>query len=424
MNLHFSNGRLIDPRHGIDAMHDVFVRAGRIAALGTPPPDFVADRVIDVGGKVICPGLIDLGARLPQLDSELAAAAAGGITTLVCPPDTRPVLDQPGLVERLTRRVAEDGRVRVLPLGALTQGLAGEKLAEMVTLARAGCVAFSNANRPVVDTLILLRAMQYAASHDFAVWLQPQDAHLAAAGVAHDGEVASRLGLAGIPSCAETVAVATALQLVRETGARLHLMRLSTAGSLFLLRAARAEGLPVTADVGIHHLHLTEHDIGFFDSNARFAPPLRARSDRDALRRAAAEGLVAICSDHTPVDPDGKQLPFGEAEPGASALEMLLPLTLQWAEETATPLLSALARLTADPVRILGGAAAGHDYGHLAVGAPADLCVIDLEATWLVQAETLCSAGRNTPLRGKALRGRVVLQLLGGVLADDRFGPS
>jgi dihydroorotase len=408
-NIHIRGGRLIDPKNGIDRQADVFVAAGKVRAVGEAPPDFSAARMIDATGCVVCPGLVDLSARLPALEAELLAAVAGGITALACPPDTSPPLDEPGLVERLVRRSESIGLARVFPVGALTQQLAGEKLSEMASLARAGCIAFSQATRPIFDTQVLLRAMQYAATFGHAIRLQPQDHYLARHGVAHDGEVASRLGLPGIPVCAETVAVATALNLAFDTGVRLHLSKLSSAAGIALVRQARASGVKVSGDVAVAHLHLAEDDIGYFDSQARFDPPLRSRADRAALRGAVAEGLVAVCSDHTPVGADGKQLPFGEALPGAVGLELLLPLVLRWAREDRVPLSAALARVTCDPA-----AALGIEAGSLAAGRRADLCVFDPRESWRVTAETLRSREKNTPFLGGEMSGRVRATLVGG----------
>lgn len=405
------NGRLIDPKHGVDACLDLHLADGCVAAVGNAPDGFSGARIVDAAGCVVCPGLVDLAARLPGLEGELAAAVAGGVTALACPPDTRPPLDAPGLVERLVGRAEAVGLARVLPVGALTAGLAGEALAGFDGLTRAGCVAFSQGDTALIDTQVLLRAMQYAATFGYAVWLRPQDRLLAGEGVAHDGEVAARLGLAGIPAAAETVAVATALELARATGVRLHLMRLSSAGGVALVRRARAEGLAVSCDVGVHHLHLSEMDIGFFDTNARFDPPLRDGRDRDALSAAAAEGLLAICSDHRPVDADGKQLPFAEAEVGASGLELLLPLTLKWAEAAGVALPTALARITCDPAAILGIAG-----GELSPDAPADVCIFDPEAIWQPNADTLRSEGKNTPFIGGTMQGRVRATVVGGRL--------
>ena len=409
MHIHICGGRLLDPKNGIDAVTDLYLADGVVAAVGAAPEGFVADRVIDAAACCVCPGLVDLSTRLPSLESELAAAVAGGVTALACPPDTHPPLDEPGLVERLVRRSEALGLARVFPIGALTQELAGTRLSEMNRLASAGCIAFSQAKQPVFDTQVLMRAMHYAATFDYAIRLQPQDHFLARDGVAHDGEVASRLGLAGIPVCAETVAIATALQLAQATGVRLHLTRLSSAAGIALVREARAAGVKVDCDVAVHHLHLTEMDIGYFDAHARFDPPLRSERDRNALRAAVAEGLAAVCSDHTPVDEDGKQLPFAEAVPGATALELLLPLTLKWAEEERIPLLAALASVTTAPAAILGVA-----LGTLAVGAAADVCVFDAEEPWQLTSTTLRSRGKNTPFLGYEMKGRVRATVVGG----------
>ena len=408
-NIHIRNGRVIDPQNGIDAQLDLFIADGRIAAMGQAPAGFAATRTIDASGQIVCPGLVDLSTRLSSIEPELFAAVAGGITALACLPDTNPPLDEPGLVERLVRRSENLGLARVYPIGALTRQLAGEKLAELDNLTRAGCIAFSQAKYPIVDTLVLLRAMQYAATFGYAVRLQPQDHHLANDGVAHDGEIASRLGLTAVPVCAETIAIGRALQLARETGARLHLERLSSAAGITLVREARQAGIAVSCDVGIHHLHLSEMDIGYFDSHARFDPPLRSGSDRDALRAAVADGLAAICSDHTPVDEDGKQLPFAEATPGATGLELLLPLTLKFAQEMKLPLTTALARITCDPAAILG-----IDAGSLSIGSPADVCIFDPTEAWRVTPEALRSEGKNTPFMAYEMDGRVRTTLVGG----------
>ena len=409
MNIEIRNGRVIDPKNRVDRNISLFVGEGRVAGLGEAPASFSAERIVDASGCIVCPGLIDLSARLNSIEAELAAAVAGGVTSVVVPPDATPPLDEPELADRLIHRGKEIGMARVLPLGALTVGLRGEHLSELAGLKKAGCVAFSQAQVPLVNTEALLRALEYAATFGFAVWLQPQDYWLSRNGIAHEGEVASRLGLAGIPVAAETIAIATILQLVRDTGCRIHLTRLSSASGVALVSAARDEGLPVTCDIGVHHLLLTEDDIGFFDPHARFSPPLRAQSDCQALSRAAASGLAAICSDHTPLGADDKLLPFGEASPGATGLEVLLPLTLKWAAVAGVDLPAALARITSAPADVLGLAS-----GQLTLGGVADICIFDPGATWQLTPELLKSRGKNSPWMGCMMTGKVKATLVAG----------
>ncbi len=418
MRLLISNGRVVDPKSGRDAKGDVLLEDGRILALDGDARAGKADRTIDASGLVVSPGLIDLSARLREpgqeykatLESEMDAAVAGGVTSLACPPDTDPPLDEPGLVDMLRRRAKALTRARVYPVGALTVNLKGEALTEMGELTDAGCVAFSQANAPLVDTQVLWRALQYAGTFGYPVWLRVQDPWLSRGGVAHDGEVATRLGLAGIPPFAETVALASLLELVRATGTRVHVCRVSSAGAVQMLRRARHDGLPVTCDVGAHYLHLSDVDIGYFDPQCRLDPPLRGQRDRDALSQGLADGTIdCVCSDHTPLDDDEKQLPFGEAAPGATGLELLLPLLLRWAAAARVPLAAALGRVTSDPARILGV-----QSGSLALGAPADLAVFDPEAPFPVTAQALRSQGKNSPFLGYELQGRVRCTIVAG----------
>jgi dihydroorotase len=424
MKIHIKNGRLIDPKNGVDAKHDVFIAAGKVLAIGDAPAGFTANRVIDATGSVVCPGLVDLAVRLREpgfeylatLETEMKAAIAGGVTSLACPPDTDPPLDEPGLVEMLKFSAKNLHQAHVYPIGALTTALKGSNLTEMAELRDAGCVAFSQAEAPFADTQVLMHALQYAATFDFPVWLRAQDPALAKHGVAHEGEVATRLGLPAIPVTAETVALSTILIIARETGARIHIARLSSAEGVAMVRDARARGLRVTCDIGIHHAHLSEMDIGYFDPNCNLTPPLRSQRDRDALRAGLADGTIdALCSDHAPVDEDAKQLPFSEAEPGATGVELLLPLALKWAAESALGLAVGIDRITAKPAAILG-----IDAGHLAVGAAADICVFDPEAYWRVEPGTLLSLGKNTPFAGFEMRGRVSHTLVSGNLVYEK----
>ncbi|MCM5572390.1 dihydroorotase [Burkholderiaceae bacterium FT117] len=430
MKVSILNGRLVDPASGLDlaagAASALHVADGRVVAIGDAPAGFAPDRTIDAAGCVVAPGLLDLAARLREpgyeykatLESEMQAAIAGGITGLACPPDTDPTLDEPGLVEMLKYRARGIEGTRLFPVGSLTTGLKGEVITEMAELAEAGCVGFSQAMAPITDTQVLMRAMQYARTYGFTVWLHPQDPYLARGGVAHAGPYASRLGLPGVPVIAETVALNTIFDLVRVTGCRVHLCRLSSAAGLELVRRARAEGLPVSCDVAAHHIHLIDLDIGFFDANCRVDPPFRSQRDRDAIRAALADGTIdAICSDHTPVDDDAKQLPFGEAEPGVTGLELLLPLTLKWANEAGVPLATALAKISSGPAAVLGVPEA---TGRLEVGGPADLCVFDPREAWTVSRATLLSQGAHTPYVGRELEGRVRMTLVGGRVAWER----
>ncbi len=423
MKIEIRNGRLVDPKNGIDRAASLYIAAGRVAAVGNAPAGWTANRTIDAAGLVVAPGFIDLSARLREpgfeykatLESEMDAAIAGGVTSLACPPDTDPPLDEPGLVEMLKHRARSLNQAHVYPIGALTVGLRGEDLTEMGELAEAGCVAFSQAETPLADTQVLLRAMQYAATFGHRVWLRPQDPHLGRSGVAHDGEVATRLGLPAIPAAAETIALATIFALVRETGVRVHLCRLSTAEGVAMVRAAKKDGLPVTCDVAVHHLHLCDVDIGWFDAQCHLVPPLRSTRDRAALRAGLADGTIdVVCSDHTPVDDDGKQLPFAESEPGATGLELLLPLTLRWAAVDKVDLSAAIARLTAAPAAILG-----IDAGHLAVGQMADVCVFDPERHWKVEAKALKSQGKNTPFLGLEVSGKVRYTVVDGQIVGE-----
>ena len=423
MRILIKNGRVIDPKNGIDAVNNVYIVAGKIVAIGTEPDSFQANHVINAKGLVVCPGLVDLSVRLREpgleykatLESEMRAAVAGGVTSLACPPDTDPPLDEPGLVDMLKHRAKNLNQAHVYPIGALTQGLKGERLTEMAELQDAGCVAFSQSDKLLLDTRVMMQAMQYASTFGFRVWLRPEDANIADSGVAHDGEVATRLGLPAIPVCAETIALSKIVLIARETGAKVHLCRVSSAEGVAMVRAAKQQGLPITCDVAANHIHLSEMDISFFDSNCHLVPPLRGISDRDALRAGLVDGTIdAVCSDHAPVDEDAKLLPFGESEAGATGLELLLSLILKWAEEINIPLTVAVAKITSEPAKILGVKA-----GDLSVGTAADLCIFDPDQHWRVEAPILKSQGKNTPFLDMELQGKVKYTLADGIIVYE-----
>jgi dihydroorotase len=430
MKLLIKNGRIIDPATGLDEVGDLAIAAGRIVAINGQLADFTPNKTIDASGCIVAPGLIDLSARLREpghehegmLESELAAAVAGGVTSLVCPPDTDPVLDEPGLVEMLKFRAEKMHQSRVFPLGALTRALKGEALTEMVQLTESGCVGFSQAEVPLANTQVLMRAMQYAATFGYSVWLRPQEVHLGK-GVAASGALATRLGLSGVPVLAETIALHTIFDLVRATGVRVHLCRISSAAGVALVAQAKAEGLNVTCDVSINSLHLTDVDIGYFDSRMRLDPPLRQQRDRDALRRGLLDGTIdALVSDHNPVDEDAKTLPFAQAEPGATGLELLLGLACQWGNDSQAGMRRALAVLTSEPARVLGSALGTlqASAGRLVKGGVADICVFEADSRWTVEPAALRSQGKHTPFSGYELPGRVRYTLVGGQVAFEQ----
>ncbi len=417
-SIHIRDGRLIDPAQGIDDHLDLWLAGGRVLAVGEAPPGFEAEITLDAAGKLVCPGLIDLGVHLREpgyehkatIASETRAAARGGITTLICMPDTDPVIDTPAVWELIRRRAKACGHARVLAAGALTRDLAGQRLAEMGALQAAGCVAVTNDRRPLADTLVARRALEYARTFDLPVLLCSEDPHLKGKGVAHEGAVATRLGLPGIPAAAETVAVARDLALTEHTGCRSHFHTLSTGRAAEMIAQAQHADRRISADVAVHQLFLLETDVDGFRAECRVDPPLRTHSDREQLRRAVAEGVIeVICSDHQPHEADAKAEPFPATAPGISGLETLLPLTLKLVDEGVMDLPRAIARLTVGPARVLG-----LDLGHLAPGASADLCIIDPEAVWTFRATEMASAGHNTPFDGWEFRGRVTHTLFEG----------
>ena len=418
MKISVLQGRLIDPAQGIDQVTDVHIQDANILAIGTAPVGFQAENIIQAEGLVVCPGLVDMAASLREpgltkkgtLATETAAAAKGGITTIVCTPDTHPVIDTPAVIELINRKARTQNQARVLIAAALTRGLEGQHLADMVALQRAGAVAFSNARRPFADASVQRHAMDYAATFDLPVFLSPEEASLRAEGCAHEGATATRLGLPSIPAVAETVGLARDLALAAHTGARVHCRGLSAAGSIPYLQMAQRNRQRVSADVAAHQLHLTDWDLEGFDTRCHVSPPLRTLADRDALRQAVARGMIGvICSDHQPHERDAKTAPFAATEPGISGLETLLALTLKLVDEQILSLPDALARVTCGPADVLG-----LPYGRLIAGQAADLCIFDPEAYWTLDATRMQSKGQNTPFDGWEFKGQVTHTILQG----------
>ena len=414
-------GRIIDPHNDIDTTGDIEIRDGLIQKVGDIG-DVEAAHSIDATGKVVIPGIIDLCARLREpgqehkahIKSESIAAARSGITTLCCPPDTDPVIDEPAVVDLINHKASRAAASHVVPIGALTEGLRGELLAEMWSLQKAGCVGVSNARHPVENTTVLRRAFSYAANCGFTVHICPDDHWLSEGGCAHDGRIATRLGLQGIPVAAETTALARVIELISDTGVRAHIGRVSSAQSIRQIERAKQWGLPVTVDVAAHQLHLNENDISTFNPNCHVIPPLRTQRDMEALRKAVAEGVVdAICSDHQPHNIDAKQAPFASTEAGISALETLLPLTLKLVEEGLLDLSTAVRRLTATPADILG-----LPCGKLDAGSPADITILDLSQEWTFEPDNMHSRGQNTPFGGWAFTGKAITTLVSGKIID------
>ncbi len=424
MNILIRGGRIIDPANSIDSVDNLYVANGNIIAFGDAPDGFSADKTIDAAKQIVCPGLVDLSVRMREpgqefkatMKSECAAAIASGITTSCCPPDTTPIIDTPAMAKMLTHRGREIGLTHILPLGALTNALGGETLSDMHALHQAGCVAFSNANHAITNTMVMRRAMEYASSFDLLLILHASDPWLSDNGCMHEGEISTRLGLAGIPEAAETIIVARDLALVEQTGVRAHFARLSSARSVDLIVQARERGLKVTADVAIHNLHLTEYDVSDFNTLCRVMPPLRSERDKDALRSAVAHGdIQAICSDHQPHERDAKLAAFSEAESGISGLETLLPLGLKLVHEDVMDLSTLIASLSSGPAALLG-----IEVGRLSVGSLADICIFDPHEEWLLDSAKLLSKGRNTPFKHWPLKGRVNTTLLAGSIVFTR----
>ncbi|BBB28240.1 dihydroorotase [Neptunomonas japonica] len=412
------NGRLIDPQNNHDKVCDLYIQNGKVISIGQAPTGFSANKTIDASGHIVIPGLIDMCAHVREpgytqkatIASETAAAVAGGITTMITPPTTKPVVDNPAVAELIIDRAEATGLANVMPVGALTQGLQGEQLAPMHALSRSGCVAFSNARESIPSALVLLRCLEYAATHDFLVIFQPQNHDLTGEGCMHDDTTCTRLGLTGIPETAETIEVARCLLLVEQTGVRAHFGQLSAERSVRMVTDARKRGLNVTADVSIHHLLLTDMNVNGFNSMFHVIPPLRSQLDRAGLRHGlVTDGIQAICSDHQPHDPAAKQAPFAATEPGISGLETLLPLGLMLVEQELLSLPQLIEKLTAAPAAILE-----LNKGSLGIGCDADICIFNPETQWQLNSDNCVSAGHNSPFMNTPLKGKVTHTLIKG----------
>lgn len=417
-NILIENARVIDPKNNIDKVTNVYISKKKISAIGEAPEDFTIDKTIDAKNLWLIPGIVDLCARLREpglenkadIKSETRAAASAGITSLCIPPDTDPVIDEPAVVELISRKAKKAKKTHVYTLGALTAKLKGEHLSEMASLKEAGCLGVSNARNAISNPLIMRRAFEYASTHNITVFIEPLDKHLSEGGCAHEGAIASRLGLNAIPYSAETVPIAQILELIRDTDIRVHFGRLSCARSIELINKAKQSGLKVSADVAIHQLHLTDIDISSFNSLCHVLPPLRSQRDMSALIQGVESGVISsICSDHQPHEPDAKIAPFPATEPGISGLETLLPLTLKLIENNQLSIHNAIASITCNPAKTLGLQA-----GHLAVGQSANLCLIDPEKEWTFNAKDMLSHGKNSPFTGWNFTGKVVATLIEG----------
>lgn len=412
------NGHIIDPMHAMNGVADLYIQNGKIASYQQPPDNFVPTVILDAKNMYVVPGFIDLCARLQKpnlerrttINEEVFAAISAGITTLCCPPDAYPIIDSTAIVEMYKRGYRQAQEVEILPIGALTQNLDSAQLTEMAALKEVGCVALSNGGYPIENTLVLKRAMEYAATHDITLFILARDKWLSAQGCVHEGDVSMRLGLSGIPSAAETIAIARDLILIEETGVKAHFCRLSTLQSIEMIAMARTKGLDVTADVSINHLHLTHMDVADFNSNCHIQPPVRMQRDKLALIQGLADGYIqAICSDHQPLSEDAKLAPFPDTKPGISGLDSFLPLALKLVDDGFISLQSLIEVLTFGPASILG-----IDRGHIAVGADADICIFDPEKIWSLNADTIKSSGLNTPFLNWEMKGKVIYTLKNG----------
>ena len=413
----YVNARLIDPASGLDAPGGLLSEDGMIADFGS---GLFADgapenaETIDCRGRVLAPGLVDMRVRLRDPGHEhreaTVSAAAGGITTIIVLPNTDPVIDSVALVEFIGRRAGEAGLINIYPMAALTQGLEGKEITEMGLMSEAGAVAFGDGISSIDDSLVMRRALSYASSFGLLIVQRPEDNSLASDGVMNEGEIATRLGLAGIPNAAETICLERDIRLLELTGGRYHASLLSTADSVDVVRRAKARGLNVTCDTAPPYFALNEIAVGDYRTFARLSPPLRCEEDRRAVVEGIEDGTIdAIVSDHAPHHQDSKRQPFAQAESGAVGLETLLAVALDLTRESSLSLSGMLGKVTCVPADILG-----LDTGRLRKGAAADLVIFDADAPWKIDADQLLSKSKNTPFDGKLTQGRVVRSVISG----------
>lgn len=417
----YVNARMIDPASGLDTPGALLVEDKLIADLG---PHLFADGVpdgidiIDCGGHVLCPGLVDMHVHLREPGHEHKetiatggqAAAAGGVTTVCCMPNTEPVIDDVALIEFVQRRAREAKGIKVYPFAAVTKGLKGKQLTEFGMLAEAGAVAFTDDGLPVADSQVMRRALSYAKTFDLLISQHAEDLSLTGCGCMADGEVATRLGLDGIPDASEVVVVERDIRLVELTGGRYHVAHISTAEAVESVRRAKARGLRVSCEAAPHHIWLTDHDVGDYRTFAKMAPPLRSEESRAAIVEGLKDGTIdAIATDHAPHDQESKRLPMAHAANGVVGLETLLPLSLALYHEGHMSLIEVLERLTVGPADLLNLPA-----GRLSKGAPADLLLFDPEAEWQVDPLKFHSKSKNTPFEGQWVKGRALRTVVDG----------
>jgi dihydroorotase len=416
----FRNARLLDPASGRDERGELLVEDGRIAALGPslPPDNTKGAEVLDCAGACLAPGLVDMRVELREPGAEHQesmvsggqAAVAGGVTTMVALPNTEPAIDDVALIEFVARRSRDVGLARIRTYAAATKGLAGRELTEMGLLAAAGALAFSDAGNAIADAVVMRRALSYARTFDLLVMQHPEEPRLAESGAMTEGEVATRLGLAGITTAAEVIMVERDLRLVEITGGRLHFAHVTTDAAIDAIRRAKAQGLPVTCDTAPHYFALNETAVGDYRTFAKVSPPLRSEWDRRAVIAGLKDGTIdAIASDHAPHDQESKRLPFASAASGIVGLETLLPLTLELYHNGHLPLLACLRAVTQRPAEILRLPA-----GRLAEGAAADLVIFDLETPWRIDVDALRSKSKNSPFDGRPVQGRVLRTVIAG----------